>query len=144
MKVIGNILQIKKNRDNQLQEIEVHIDQISYITHKKDGHFFQAFEYVDDLDRPIIITGDCLSLAPNPDFEKEDFNFYVYDKAGEIYTMNENKHLTLTLVYVEEEGQTILNTGTYTVTVPNNEFEQIKKERSKNKKLNKGKHKKKG
>jgi len=143
MKVIGNISQIKNTRNSQLQDIEVYVDQISYITHKKDGRFYQSFEYVDTLDSPLIITGDCLSLAPNPDFEEEDFNFYVFDKTGDVYTMNENKRLILTLVYAEEAEQIILNTGTYTVTVPNEEFEQIRKERSKNKKLYQGKNKKK-
>jgi len=143
MKVIGNIRQIKNTRNSRLQDIEVYIDHISYITHKKDGRFYQPFEYVDTLDSPFIITGDCLALAPNLDFEEEDFNFFVFDKTGEVYTLNDNKRLTLTLVYADEAEQTILNTGTYTVTVPNEEFEQIKKERSKNKKLNQGKNNKK-
>jgi len=143
MKVIGDILRIKNVRNSRLQDIEVHVDQIAYITHKKDGLFFQPFEYIDTLGTPLIITGDLLARAPNTDFDEEDFNFYVFDKAGEIYTMNENKHLTLTLVYVEEEGQTILNSGTYSVIVPNDEFEQIRKQGNKTKKQIKGKHKKK-
>jgi len=143
MKVIGDILRIKNVRSSQHQDIEVHIDEIYYITQKRDGRFFQPFEYVDALDTPLVISGDLLARAPNTDFEEEDFNFYVFDKTDETYTINENKHLNLTLVYVEEVEQTILNTGTYSVTVPNEEFERIKKERSKNKKLNKGKNKKK-
>jgi len=143
MKVIGNILQIKNTRNSQLQNIEVHVDQIAYTTQKKDGHFFQPFEFIDTLDTLLVITGDLLARAPNTDFDEEDFNFYVFDKAGDVYNMNENKRLTLTLVYVEEEEQTILNSGTYTVTVPNDEFERLKKEQSKNRKSNQGKNKKK-
>ena len=141
MKLIGDIQRIKNKRDSQHQDIEIHLDQIEYITHRKDGRFYQPFEFVDVLDTPLVITGDCLSRAPKTDFEEEDHVFYVYDKTGDTYTRNENKSLTLTLIYVEEADQTILNSGTYSITVPNAEFDQIKRDRSKDKKLNKGKKK---
>jgi hypothetical protein len=144
MELKGNILRIKNKRDNQHRDIEIHVDKIEYITHKKDGRFYQAFDYVDILDTPLIITGDCLSRAPKTDFEAEDYVFHVFDKIGDTYILNENKRLVLTLVYVEEAEQTILNTGTYSVTVSNEEFDQIKRDRSKEKKSNKRKVKKKG
>ena len=142
MKLIGDILPIKNKRDDQHRDIEIHIDQIEYITYKKDGRFFQPFDFIDDLDTPVVITGDCLARAPKNDFEEEDYVFKVYDKIGDDYSLNENKSLVLTLVYVEEAEQTILNSGTYSITMPNDEFNKIKRERSQEKKLNKGKAKK--
>ena len=141
MNIIGDIQRIKNKRDSRHQDIEIHIDQIAYLTHKKDGRFFQLFEYVDNLNTPLVITGDCLSRAPNTDFEEEDYAFHVYDKTNDTYTLNEHKQLTLSLVYIKEDNLTILNAGTYSVTVINAEFEQIKRNRSKDKKLNKGKKK---
>ena len=142
MKLIGDILRIKNKRDDQHRDIEIHIDQIEYITHKKDGRFFQPFDFIDDLDAPVVITGDYLARAPKNDFEEEDYVFKVYDKIGEDYILSENKNLVLTLIYVEEAEQTILNSGTYSITVSNDEFNQIKRERSQEKKLNKGRAKK--
>lgn len=141
MELTGNILRIKNKRDSRQQDIAIHIDRIEYITHKKDGRFYQPFAYEDILNSPLIITGDCLARAPNTDFEEEAYAFRVYDKNGDTYTLNENKHLILNLVYVEEAEQNILNSGTYSVTVTNAEFDQIKRDRSKDKKLNKGKKK---
>jgi len=144
MKLIGDILRIKNQRDSRNQDIEIQVDQISYLTHKKDGRFFQPFEFEDVLDTPLIITGDCLSRAPNTDFEEEDYSFHVFDKTNDTYTLNPTKQLSLTLVYAEEAEQTILSTGTYSITVSNEEFAQIKRDRSKDKKLNKRNDKKKG
>lgn len=141
MTLTGNIQRIKSKREDRNQDIVLAIDKIVYVTYKKDGRFYQAFEYIDWLDMPLVITGDCLSRAPNIDFQEEDFAFLVYDKAAESYIIIENKKLVLTLVYVEESEETILHSGTYSVVVPNAEFEQIKRERHKNKKLNKGKNK---
>src|SRR5688500_4620593 len=104
MKLSGNILQVKNKRENKNQDIVLEIDEVEYITHKKDGRFFQPFDHVAELNPPLLITGDCLSRAPKADFDEDDFSFHVYDKEGETYTLNPNKKLTITLVTLEETG----------------------------------------
>jgi hypothetical protein len=136
MKLVGNILRIKNKRDSQHQDIEIHIDKITYLTQKKDGRFYQSFEFIDELDTPLVLTGDCLARTPNTDFEEEDFTYQVFDKTHDTYTLNPHKELTLTLVYAEEAEQLILSAGTYAVTVLPAEFEQLKRDRSKSNKLN--------
>ena len=139
MRLIGNIQNIKHSRDNRNKDIEVHISTVEYITQKKDGRFFQPFDYVDELETPLIITGDCLARTDNKHLEEGEYEFKVYDKAGEDYELNPNKYLSLSTAYDFDADVTILTSLYYTVTVSNEEFEQIRKERNKAKKQKKGK-----
>ena len=138
MKLVGNIRQIKQHRDSSNREIELHLDNIEYITHRKDGKYYQPFDFVDELDEPLIITGDCLALADSRHMADGENTFRVFDKTGEDYVLNENKHLSLTLAYDFDSDTTILASATYTVTIPNEDFKQLKSERSKARKKNKG------
>lgn len=144
MKLTGDINRVKNKRDSRNQDIEIHVDKIMYITQRKDGRFFQAFDYEDELDTPVVITGDMLARTPNTDFAKDDYTFQVYDKTDDTYTLNPNKELTLTVIYPEEADQPILSALTYAVTVTNKEFDQIKRDRSQEKKSSKKKDKKRG
>ncbi|MDX5421048.1 MAG: hypothetical protein LPK07_01495 [Hymenobacteraceae bacterium] len=139
MRLIGNIQNIKHSRDNRNKDIEVHISTVEYITQKKDGRFFQPFDYVDELETPLIITGDCLARTDNKHLEEGEYEFKVYDKAGDDYELNPNKYLSLSTAYDFDADVTILTSLYYTVTVSNEEFEQIRKERNKAKKQKKGK-----
>lgn len=133
MKLIGDIKKITTKRDSKHQGIELHIDRIEYLTHKKDGRYFQAFDYEDELEIPLVITGDRLSLKNLKPLEEGEYEYNVFDKVGEDYKLNENIQLELTLAYDFEEDLTILTTGYYGVTIPPKEFEQLKKEREKEK-----------
>ena len=143
MKLNGNIRRIKNKRDSKNQDISLEIDEVEYITYKKDGRFFQPFDHTASLNPPVLITGDCLALAPKTDFDEDDFSYQVYEKDGETYTLNPDKKLTITLITPEETGETILHSGTYSVTIPNDMFEDIKRESYRNKKPKKGGSKKK-
>ena len=138
MKLVGNIRQIKQHRDSGNREIELHLGNIEYITHRKDGKYYQPFDFVDELDSPIVITGDCLALADSRHVAEGENIFRVFDKTGDDYVLNENKQLSLTLAYDFDTDTTILASATYTVTLPNEEFKQLKSERSKARKKNKG------
>jgi hypothetical protein len=110
---------------------------VEYITSRKDGHFFQEFDYVDELDTPLLITGDCLARADKKYEEPGEYTFQVFDKVGEDYVLNDRKQLVITMEYIEEEDLTILTSVSYSVTVSNEEFNQIKKEKNKEKALKK-------
>ena len=138
MKLVGNIRQIKQHRDSSNREIELHLDNIEYITHRKDGKYYQPFDFVDELDEPLIITGDCLALADPKHVADGENTFRVFDRMGDDYVLNENKYLSLTLAYDFDSDTTILASATYTVTIPNEDFKQLKSERSKARKKNKG------
>ncbi|WP_161888028.1 hypothetical protein [Pontibacter russatus] len=138
MKLVGNIRQLKQHRDSGNREIELHLDNIEYITHRKDGKYYQPFDFVDELDSPLVITGDCLALADSRHVTDGENTFRVFDKTGEDYVLNEHKQLSLTLAYDFDTDTTILATATYTVTLPNEEFKRLKSERSKARKKNKG------
>ena len=131
MKLEGNIRQIKNNRDSRNNDVAVHINSVEYITHRKDGKYYQPFDFVEELDTPFVITGDCLALASTKHVEEGEYEFNVYDKTGEEYVLNENKHLSLTLDYDYDANITILTSASYTVTVSDEEFKQIKTDRSK-------------
>ncbi|GAB3528384.1 hypothetical protein GCM10027443_06190 [Pontibacter brevis] len=139
MKLTGNIRQIRNSRDSRNSDVAVHLNTVEYITHKKDGKYYQPFDFVDELDTPLILTGDCLSLANAKQVAEGEYEFNVYDKVGDEYEFNENKLLTLTLDYDYDAGITILTEATYTVTVSNEEFKQIKDERNKARKKKQGK-----
>jgi hypothetical protein len=138
MRLSGNLQDIKRTRDDANSTIEIQIDKIEYVTYKKDGRFFQPFDFVDELDSPLVITGDCLARTDNKHLEEGEHEFQVYDKIGEEYTLNPDKMLYLTTAYDFDVDITILTDLEYTVTVPNEDFQQIKKDRSIEKKAQKG------
>ncbi|MFD3001909.1 hypothetical protein ACFS7Z_16165 [Pontibacter toksunensis] len=142
MRITGNIGQIKTTRDSRNSDIAIHINSVEYITHKKDGKYFQAFDFVDELDTPLVITGDCLALSDKKQFEKGSYEFDVYDKSGDAYERNENKHLSLIVDHDYEENVTILTSAEYTITVSNEAFNEIKSDRSKARKQKQGKGRK--
>ncbi|QCR22572.1 hypothetical protein [Pontibacter sp. SGAir0037] len=134
MKLIGDIGRIKATRDSQNQDIEVHIDKVEYITSKKDGKYFQEFNYIDELDTPLILTGDCLALIVDKNAAEGEYDFKVYDKNGDDYELNSFKVLYLTTAYDFDADLTILTSVDYTVTVSNDAYKQMKAERNKEKK----------
>lgn len=134
MKLIGNILDIKNTRDSRNSEIELHISRVEYVTHKKDGRFYQPFEFEDELDTPLVITGDCLARINNKLLKEGEYEFEVYDKVDEEYTLNPDKQLSLSIEYDFDADVTILSSLYYTVIVSNEEFKEIKAERNKQKK----------
>jgi hypothetical protein len=143
MTLTGNILDITNKRDNRHQNIELRVDKVEYITSRKDGHFFQDFEYVDTLDSPLVLTGDCLARSDKKYMEPGEYAFQVFDKVGEEYVLNDRKHLEITMEYIEEDGLTILASVSYSVTVSNEEFNRVKKVRNREKVLKNKKDRKK-
>lgn len=139
MKLVGNILSITKQREDNNKKVEIHLDRVEYVTYKKDGHYSQPFDFVDDLSTPLIITGDHLSRT-NPIRSNEgDHEFKVYDKAEDgSYVLNETKSLKLTTEYDYDLDITILSAAEFTITVSNEEFKQIQKERGANQRQKKG------
>ena len=135
MKVVGNIKSITPQRSTKKQAIELHIDRVEYVTSKKDGRYYQDFNYIDDLDTPLVITGDCLALSTDKKLEEGEYEFNVYEKAEDGYALNPNKYLFLTMVYDFDEDQEILSEVDYTITLPPDEFDQFKKERDNEKAL---------
>ena len=133
MKLTGDIRRIKTNRDDRNRDIEIQIEKVEYLTHKKDGRYFQAFDFEDTLEAPLVITGDCLALKPGKPAAEGEYEFNVYDQTEEGYVLNPDKELTLTIFYDFEEDLIILNGLYYSVTLPPKEFEQLKKEREKEK-----------
>lgn len=142
MTLTGNILDITQKRDSRHQDIRLEVDKIEYLTSRKDGHFFQDFEYVEELDTPLVLTGDCLARTDKNFLDPGEYEFLVYDKVGEEYVLNESKQLVITMEYVEEEDLTILSSVYYSVRVSNREFEQIKKEKNREKMQKKRKNNK--
>jgi hypothetical protein len=143
MKLLGDIRRIKNRRDSLNQDIEIHLDKIEYITHKKDGRYFQPFEFIDQLDSPLVITGDCLSRSDDKYLEEGEHAFKVYDKAGDTYALNPNKHLSVILEHDFDTAETILTSLTYSVTVSNEEFKQLQSHRPTDKAPPKGKDRRK-
>ncbi|WP_114784178.1 hypothetical protein [Botryobacter ruber] len=138
MRLTGNLLDIKTKREDKNQDIQLEIDKIEYITHKKDGKYFQPFEFIDELETPLVITGDCLARNTTQPLEEGEYEFKVYDKTDDAYVLNPDKQLHVTLEHDFDSGLTILTFGTYVVTVSNEEFQQLKSERAKQKKQKKG------
>ncbi|MCJ8164179.1 hypothetical protein MKJ04_04945 [Pontibacter sp. E15-1] len=133
MRIVGNINQIKQKRDSENRDVEVHLDKIEYITHKKDGKYDQPFDYIDELETPLVITGDCLarSSSPTSHLEEGESEFYVFRKTGDAYEKDENSLLTLTMTYDFDANVNILTASTYTVTLSNEAFQQLKSDRAK-------------
>lgn len=138
MKLVGNILDVKGTRDTRNKDIELHINRFEYITHKKDGRFFQPFEIEIEVETPLVITGDCLSRIDNKHLGEGEYEFNVYDKVGEAYELNPNKQLSIEIAYDYDADVTILSHAEYTVTVSNEEFKQLKADSNKEKKQKKG------
>lgn len=142
MRLTGNILDITHKRDSRHRDITLAVDRIEYITSRKDGHFFQEFDYVDELDTPLVLTGDCLARSDKKLWEPGEYAFLVYDKVGEDYVLNDRKHLWIAMEYIEEDDLTILRTAKYSVMVSNEAFQQIKTNRNKDKMSQRKKDKK--
>ncbi|OKL38725.1 hypothetical protein [Pontibacter flavimaris] len=134
MKLIGNINDIKYSRENKNQDTALHISKVEYITHKKDGRFFQPFDLEVELTEPIVITGDRLARIQNPLLEKGEYEFEVYDIVDNAYVLNPEKQLSLSIEYDFDLDVTILSSLYYTVTVSNEEFKELKAEHIKQKK----------
>lgn len=142
MKLTGNILNVKNKRDDRNANITVTVDKIEYVTHKKDGKYYQPFNLEVELDEPLTITGDRLARRPDKHLQEGEYDFDVYDKDDtEGYVLNENKFLSVLLVYDELEQQEILASVEYTVTLPNDEFKELKEEQHKLRHAKKGKKK---
>lgn len=133
MRLTGDIRDITQKRDSRHRDIALTVDRIEYLTSRKDGHFFQDFDYQDELDAPLVLTGDCLARSDKKLWEPGEYAFQVYDKVGEDYVLNDRKHLLVALEYIEEDDLTILRSARYSVTVSNEEFQQIKTSRNKDK-----------
>lgn len=134
MRLTGNLQDIKSKRDSNNSGIEIQLDKIEYVTHKKDGKYYQPFDLIVELDKPLILTGDCLARIPNKQLEEGEYEFQVYDKVGDEYVLNPNKELALTITYDFDTDLTILTEVYYTVTVTNEEYKELKSEKHKAKK----------
>lgn len=134
MRLSGNLQDIKRNREDANSNIQIQVDKIEYITYKKDGRFYQPFDYMDELDTPLTITGDCLARTDNKHLEEGEHEFLVYDKVGDEYVLNPDKQLHLTTAYDFDADITILTSLEYSVTLPNDEFLELKKARNNEKK----------
>src|SRR5690606_34547736 len=121
MRLKGDIQQIKNKRDDKNSAIELYLDRIEYVTHKKDGRYYQPFELIEELETPLVITGDCLARVTNKHLEEGEYEFQVYDKTEEGYELNPDKELALTITYDFDTDLTILTEVYYTVTVTNEE-----------------------
>lgn len=141
MNLKGNILQIKTKRENQHKDIEILVDQVAYVTHKKDGRYYQPFEFILNLDTPLLITGDQLARADNKHSEDGEYEFKVFDKVDEGYELNPNKQLSITLAYDYEVDETILTSVTYSEIVNNEEYKKLIGRKPGGKGLPKGKDK---
>ena len=139
MNIKGNILQIKNKRESKNQNIEIAIDKITYITHKKDGRYFQPFELIENLNTPLIITGDFLARSDNKYLEEGEHEFKVYDQVGDSYELNPNKHLLVTMAHDFDTAEIILTAVDYTVTVGPEEFKKLNSRKSPDKEAQKGK-----
>jgi hypothetical protein len=138
MRLTGNLSNIKTKREDSNKDIVLEIDKVEYITYKKDGRFYQPFDFLDELDQPFTITGDHLARITGKHIQEGEHEFHVFDKTEDGYTLNENKQLSLTTEYDFDADLTILTSVEYTVTVTNEDFQQIKRERSAEKKAKKG------
>ena len=138
MRLVGNIDQIKHNRESKNKEIELHLDRVEYITQKKDGRYYQEYDFVDELDTPLIITGDRLALVNTKPSEEGEYAFKVFDEKDGAYEVNENIQLAVTVVHDFDAQITVLSAASFTVTVSNEEFKAIKANRSKARKQKSG------
>ena len=96
---------------------------------------------MDVLDTPLVLTGDCLVRVSKKE-EPGEYEFKVFDKVQEEYVLNDQKHLVITMEYIEEDDLTIVTSVSYSVRVSNEEFQQIKRDKNKEKMLKKRKERK--
>ena len=127
MKLVGNISDIKNKRDTKNAGIEVYINKVEYITYKKDGKYFQPFDYEVELDTPLVITGDRLAQTANSQPKDGEYEFSVYEIVDEEYVLNPDKQLSLSMAFVEEAGINVLTSVYYTETVSNEVFQELKR-----------------
>ena len=132
MKLTGDLRKIGTKRDSKFQDISLQIKKVEYLTYKKDGHYFQAFDYEVELEEPVIITGDRLARK-NLKLPEGELHFEVYDKQGDEYVLNENVKLEVELEYDFEEDVLLLTSVYYAVTLAPKDFEFLKKELEKEK-----------
>lgn len=142
MRLTGNINDIKQKRDSKNEGIAIEIDKIEYITYKKDGKYYQPFDFVQELDTPFIITGDQLAKINTHHLEEGELEFQVYDKVGDAYELNPDKKLAVTIAHDFDINQTLLTFVAYTVIISIEEFKKIKTASSNAKKQQKGKGRK--
>lgn len=133
MKLTGDIRKIKTKREDQHADIVLEINRVEYLTHKKDGHYFQAFDYDVDLAAPLLLTGDRLARKHAKPGKDGELEFLVYDKTDNGYALNENIKLEIEVAYDFEEDLQILSSVYYSVTLPPKEFETLKQELEKEK-----------
>src|SRR5688572_7771970 len=133
MKLTGDIRKIGLKRNNKFQDISLEIDKVEYLTHKKDGRYFQAFDYEVELENPIVITGDRLAKKDLKPTEEGELEFQVYDLIEGEYVLNENVQLEIITAYDFDEDLLILSSVYYAVTIPPKDFEALKKEQEKSK-----------
>ncbi|MDX5346798.1 MAG: hypothetical protein LPK19_06095 [Hymenobacteraceae bacterium] len=143
MKLIGNLLNIKTKREDKNKNIELYFDQIEYVTAKRDGHYTQEFSFVEDLEQPLILTGDCLARTTNKDLEENEYEFDVYDKVGDEYVLNPDKYLSVLLINDVDLDEPILTSVYYTITVSPVELREIEAKKTKEQKFKNRKGKKK-
>ena len=141
MRLTGNISDIKHKHNSKNAGIEVYINKIEYITYKKDGKYFQPFDYEVELETPIVITGDRLAQTNNSKPAEGDYEFNVYDIVDGEYVLNPDKQLSLTTAFVEEAGIVVLTSTYYTVVVSNEEFQELKRKGHKERIAKKGRKK---
>lgn len=139
MKLKGNISDVKQKRDSKNAGIEVQINKIEYITHKKDGKYYQPFDYEVELETPLVITGNCLAQTSNSQPKDGEYEFDVYDIVDGAYVHNPNKQLSLTVAYDYDADLNILTSVYYTVTISNEEFKELKRQGHKSRVSKKGK-----
>src|SRR6478736_8073709 len=132
MKLTGDLRKIGAKRDRKFQDISLQIKKLEYLTYKKDGHYFQAFDYEVELEEPVLITGDRLARK-NLKLPEGELHFEVYDKQGGEYVLNENVKLEVELEYDFEEDVLLLTSVYYAVTLTPKDFEFLKKELEKEK-----------
>ncbi|MBK0402767.1 hypothetical protein I5M27_07200 [Adhaeribacter sp. BT258] len=133
MKLTGDIRKIGTKREDKFQDIVLEINRLEYITHKKDGNYFQAFDLEVELEKPLIITGDRLAKKNIKPSEEGEILFDVYDKAGDAYVLNKNLELEIIVAYDSDEDLLILSSVYYAEMLPPKEFEAFKKEYEKTK-----------
>ena len=128
MKLTGDIRKIGTKREDKHQDILLEINRVEYVTHKKDGNYFQAFDLEVELEKPLIISGDCLAKKNLKPTEEGELIFDVYDKTDGEYLLNKNRELEIIVAYDFEEDLLILSSVYYAEILPPKEFEALKKE----------------
>jgi hypothetical protein len=128
MKLTGDIRKIGTKRDDKFEDISLQINRIEYITHKKDGNYYQAFDLEVELEKPLVITGDRLAKKNLKPSEEGEIIFDIYDKEGDDYVLNKNRELEIIVAYDGDEDLLILSSVYYAEVLPPKEFEALKKE----------------